>query len=203
MGEPPLECRSLRRAQRPGAEVPTWHVAMRPGKRTCLIRSSSVGAERVEEMKASTRQGRASVPHQAPVRLHHSALARAGEERRADRHAVRAVGPVDGAPVDDSAARSAPVLRQGHIGRDENTLNDQPADAIETARPGTLASCRNAGNQERFACCTGIPKRRPFPPNKASRLLIGVQAAVVTSRCLGTLPNSDTGAWHGCGLCQR
>ena len=51
-------------------------------------------------------QGRAPVPgDQAAVRVHEGALPRAGEEHGADRHAVRAVEPVDGAAAVDRRSR--------------------------------------------------------------------------------------------------
>jgi IS5 family transposase len=77
--------------KRPEAAGPTWHVAMRPGKRRKLnafIEPDFV-AERVEKMKASIR---AKVEH--PFRVikrqfgFTKVLPRLEEEHRADRHAV-------------------------------------------------------------------------------------------------------------------
>lgn len=99
--------------KRPEAAEPTWHVAMRPG------------------------QGRAPVPRaQAAVRVHQGALPRAGQEHRADRHAVRALQPVDGAPAVDgsrgvsAAARSAAGSR-GARSACEVVPTDRKSDRIE------------------------------------------------------------------------
>ena len=77
-----------------------WHIAMMPGKRKALDKSSPMGGnpgETGEDQGQHPYQGRTSVScDQAPVRLHQGALPWAGQEHGSAVHAVHAVQPLDG-----------------------------------------------------------------------------------------------------------
>lgn len=89
-------------------------MAMRATERRKLNPASDYAREQLENLKASVR---AKVEHpvrraQAAVRLQQGSLERSGEERGADRHAVRAVESVDGtARIGESKGISASGMR--------------------------------------------------------------------------------------------
>ena len=94
-----------------GSDVACGHAPRQAQEAQPVHRTGLRGRAGGEDEGQHPRQGRASVPRaQAPVRLHQGALSRSGEEHGADRHAVRAVEPVDGATaVDGVAGMSAPA----------------------------------------------------------------------------------------------
>jgi hypothetical protein len=149
--------------KRPEAAGPAWHVAMRPGRRRKLnpfIQPDWVAEQAQNALKPASAPGSniRSACSSAGSGTRRCATA-AGQEHGADRHAVRAVQPVDGAPATDgSAGMSAPEEPEmgspsAEIAR-QTVRGGYGSAEIGVCRPASASSCLNADLAPR---CADLP----------------------------------------------